>query len=69
MTASDGAAGDQFGHSVSVSGNAAVIGSNLDDDKGNNSGSAYVFQYSDANGWVQVAKLIASDGDLGDVFG
>jgi hypothetical protein len=62
LTASDGAASDFFGFSVSVSGNTAVIGSYQDDDKGTDSGSAYVFQYSDSTGWVQVAKLKASDG-------
>jgi hypothetical protein len=69
LTASDGAASDEFGISVSVSGNTAVVGSYYDDDKGSNSGSAYVFQYSDANGWVQVAKLTASDGAASDRFG
>ena len=34
LTASDGAAGDQFGFSVAVSGSTAVIGSNLDDNRG-----------------------------------
>jgi hypothetical protein len=71
LTASDGAAGDQFGRSVSVSGNTAVIGSYFDDDvnMGTDSGSAYVFEYSDVNGWVQVAKLTASDGAVSDRFG
>ena len=43
LTASDGAAGDQFGISVSISGDVAVIGARLDDDNGIDSGSAYVF--------------------------
>jgi hypothetical protein len=68
LTASDTAAGDRFGISVSISGNITVVGSTLDDDKGSNSGSAYVFQYSDANGWVQSAKLTASDGAELDFF-
>ena len=41
LTASDGEAGDQFGHSVSVSKNAIVVGAPYDDDKGLDSGSAY----------------------------
>jgi hypothetical protein len=70
LTASDGAADDRFGNSVSVSGNTAVIGSYADDDKGTNSGSAYIFQYSSvANSWTQVAELTASDGAAGDCFG
>ena len=44
LTASDGASGDKFGLSVSVSGNTAVVGANHDDDNGENSGSAYVFR-------------------------
>ncbi|KAL7501813.1 hypothetical protein ACHAXN_000133, partial [Cyclotella atomus] len=70
LTASDGAADDRFGASVSVSGNTAVIGSYLDDDRGLSSGSAYIFQYNSvANSWTQVAKLTASDGAAGDRFG
>ncbi|KAL7502095.1 hypothetical protein ACHAXN_000174, partial [Cyclotella atomus] len=59
LTASDEDAMHFFGYSVSVSGNTAVIRSSGDD---NNEGSAYVFQHIDSNGWIQVAKLTASDG-------
>ena len=34
LTASDGAAGDQFGDSVAISGNTAIVGASEDDDKG-----------------------------------
>jgi uncharacterized Zn-binding protein involved in type VI secretion len=44
LTASDGAANDQFGHSVAVSGDTAVVGAVLDSDAGSNSGSAYVYE-------------------------
>ena len=40
---SDGAAGDEFGWSVSVSGDYAVVGAFGDDDNGENSGSAFVY--------------------------
>ena len=43
LTASDAAERDQFGGSVSVSGDTAVVGAYFDDDAGNLSGSAYVF--------------------------
>ena len=46
ITASDGAAGDNFGYSVAISDNIVVVGANFDDDKGTNSGSAYIFKYS-----------------------
>jgi len=65
---SDGAAGDDFGLSVSVSGDTAVIGARFDDDNDPNSGSAYVFRYSGSS-WVQQAKLLAADGAAGDNFG
>ena len=70
LTASDGAASDWFGYSVSISsdGTTALIGARLDDDKGTNSGSAYVFKY-DGTAWTQQAKLTASDGAAIDYFG
>ncbi|GAJ02326.1 unnamed protein product, partial [marine sediment metagenome] len=68
LTASDGAAGDQFGCSVSINGDRAVIGAYYDDDKGDRSGSAYVFKW-DGTAWVEEAKLTASDGAATDCFG
>ena len=45
LTASDRAAEDYFGYSVSISsdGTTALVGAYSDDDKGTDSGSAYVF--------------------------
>ena len=43
FTASDGAANDEFGWSVSNSGTTAIVGANGDDDNGTESGSAYIF--------------------------
>ena len=68
LTASDGAAGDQFGRPVSLSGDYAIVGAYLDDDKGSASGSAYIFR-RDGTVWTQEAKLTASDGAAGDEFG
>jgi hypothetical protein len=69
LTASDAAMGDEFGVSVAVSGNVAVIGSHLDDDVGGTDcGSAYVFEFDGTN-WVQRAKLTASDAQGWDNFG
>ena len=39
----DGAAEDEFGRSVAISGTTAIVGAYLDDDNGENSGSAYLF--------------------------
>ena len=70
LTASDGATNDWFGYSVSISsdGTTALIGAYYDDDKGANSGSAYVFKYN-GTAWIQQAKLTASDGAASDYFG
>lgn len=43
LTAPDGSAFDQFGRSVALSDNTALIGSVGDDDNGESSGSAYLF--------------------------
>ena len=47
LTDSDGAAYDYFGTSVAVDGNTLVVGAYGDDDKGPESGSAYIFELSD----------------------
>ncbi|WP_309399388.1 FG-GAP repeat protein [Cerasicoccus maritimus] len=68
LTASDRAAEDYFGSSVSLSGDTAIVGAHYDDDNGSSSGSAYVFVRSGAV-WTEQAKLTASDGAFGDMFG
>ncbi|MBI3986478.1 MAG: choice-of-anchor D domain-containing protein, partial [Lentisphaerae bacterium] len=71
LIASDGAAGDYLGVSVSVAGNLALVGASFDDDLGSESGSAYVYERNagGTNAWGQVRKLTASDGVAGDYFG
>ena len=71
LTASDAAAGDHFGYSVSISGDYAIVGAYLDDDGGSASGSAYIFNRNQggADNWGQVAKLTASDAAASDWFG
>ena len=54
--------------SLSADGNTALIGARQDDDKGNNSGSAYVFARS-GGAWTQQAKITASDSGVGADFG
>ncbi|MCB9838777.1 MAG: hypothetical protein H6813_05515 [Phycisphaeraceae bacterium] len=63
---SDGAAGDEFGASVAISGGLAVVGAIGGDDNGYGSGSAYVF---DVNTGQQLVKLLPSDGAAGRGFG
>lgn len=69
LTASDAAAGDNFGASVGISGDTAVIGASRDDHvSGSDAGSAYVFVRS-AGVWSQQAKLVSSDSVADDRFG
>ena len=68
LTAGDGAGSDNFGISVAAAGDTVVIGAPYDDDNGENSGSAYIFE-DDLGSWSEVKKLIASDGAAFDEFG
>ncbi len=67
LLAGDGQAGDQFGASVSVSENFAIIGSPGNDDMAEDGGAAYVF--SRASPWAEYDKLMASDSEAGDRLG
>jgi cysteine-rich repeat protein len=72
LTASDGAAGDNFGYSVSISGTTVIVGAGGDDIGGNNNqGSAYIFSKDKggADNWGQVTKITAGDGAESDSFG
>ena len=69
LLAADGAYQDNFGRTVSVSGSLIVVGAFFDDDKGPNSGSAYVFEKGADGVVTQLAKLTAADGWGGDQFG
>ncbi len=68
LTAPGAEYGDEFGHSVAVSGDTALIGAAGDDDAGYNSGSAYVFTRTGTT-WSQQAKLTAADAAVRDLFG
>ena len=60
--------GDNFGCSVSIHGDYAVVGAMYDEEKGSDAGAAYIFQNQSGN-WVQKQKLLASDGDVFHRFG
>jgi hypothetical protein len=68
LSAADGAAGDEFGFSVAISGETIVVGSYRNDALGTNSGAAYVFIRSGTT-WTQQQKLTAADGAGSDEFG
>ncbi|MCK4873234.1 MAG: FG-GAP repeat protein [Phycisphaerales bacterium] len=66
LLASDGVEGDWFGDAVAISGTTAIVGAYGDDDNGDWSGSAYLF---DTTTGQQIAKLLANDGALYSYFG
>jgi hypothetical protein len=80
LKASNAQAGDQFGHSVSISGDTLVVSASGEDgatsgvggDQSSNgassAGAAYVFVRS-GTGWSQQAYLKASNAQASDVFG
>lgn len=69
LLASDGAARDYFGASVSIEGDTAIVGAMFDDVGANdNQGSVYVFTRS-GTVWTEQAKLTATQGAAGDRFG
>jgi hypothetical protein len=68
VVASDGAANDQFGWSVSIDGETALIGASYDVVQGLQTGSAYVFMRI-GGVWIEQAKLVANDRALDDWFG
>jgi hypothetical protein len=60
---------DNFGNSVSVSGNFAIVGSYADDVGANaEQGSASIYQYIGSN-WVLYQKITDAYGAAGDYFG
>ena len=64
IVASDGASSDQFGYSVAIDGDYAIVGAPGDD----SAGSAYIFLRSGTS-WAQQAKLTPGDGASSDNFG
>lgn len=73
IVASDRDAWDEFGRSVAISGDYAIVGAYADDHDvtGGNSfadaGSAYIFK-NNAGIWSQVQKIVASDRGENDYF-
>ncbi|MBX2890181.1 MAG: HYR domain-containing protein [Saprospiraceae bacterium] len=64
LTANDGKSLDNFGNSVSISGDHVIVGAPLHDLRGSNAGAAYVFErnHGGLNNWGQVSRLLADDG-------
>lgn len=66
LSASDGAAFDELGVSVAISGHIALVGAPFHDERGADAGAAYLF---DLNTGQEINKLTAFDGLAGDQFG
>ncbi len=66
LTSSDAQQNDNFGFSVSLFGNRALVGASQP--LNNGPGAAYVF-VSDGTTWTQEAKLVGADSGNGDGFG
>jgi len=67
LTATDGASGDEFANTISMSGHTVIIGAPY---KNSYQGAAYVFTCSGTPClWKQQQELTATDGARGDVFG
>ncbi len=71
LTASDGAAGDRFGWSVAVAGDAVLAASPYDGEGGSEAGSVYAFDRhaGGAHQFGQTRKLTATAADADDEFG
>lgn len=68
FTANDAAAFDEFGSSVALSGDTALVGAPLANSPATDGGAVYVLVKSGTT-WNQEAKLVASDAAYGSKFG
>ncbi|MCG8625872.1 MAG: FG-GAP repeat protein, partial [Proteobacteria bacterium] len=68
LNLSDAAADDEFGTTLAMSGDYAIVGVPRKDDIGKNSGAAYIFARQGTQ-WVEQMKLVPLDGKKGDYFG
>ncbi|MBI1825073.1 MAG: hypothetical protein HY287_14940 [Planctomycetes bacterium] len=78
LAPSDGALGDQFGYSVAINGDYAVVGAwKATTPRAIAAGAAYIYRRDDRGTpdnladdvWVQSGKLTASNGSVGNNFG
>lgn len=72
LLAQDGLTGDQFGNAVALRGDALAVGAPVAEVGSRiQRGAAYAFGRAEggANNWGQLEKLVARDGDSGDLLG
>jgi hypothetical protein len=65
----DGQPYDAFGGSVEIKGDIALVGSKFNDEKGANTGAAYVYEKDELGYWYLSQKLLPSDGVDLNLFG
>lgn len=68
LTATNAAAGDQFGNRIALSGDTLLVGAPYDDQAARDAGAAYVFTRG-AAGWVLQQKLVVAGGSVSDFAG
>lgn len=75
IVASDRASDDEFGYSVSISEDFAIVGANYEDEdtlNGNtlsDAGSAYIYKRDGSGNWNEYQKIVASERAVEDYFG
>ena len=68
LLASDGHADQQFGYSVDISNQWAIVGARNDNELGPTAGAAYLL-WNNGTTWVEHSKIVASNGLKEDQFG
>ena len=68
LTPADAEAGDWFGVSVAIYGNTPAIGSQYDNERGDDSGYGYVYTIIGGK-WNKSGKIVPEDGAAYDEFG
>jgi hypothetical protein len=75
VVASDRVASDLFGISVSINGNNAIVGTNVNKTDANNSnsldfaGAAYIYERDGVGNWTQKQKIVSADRKIDSRFG
>jgi len=70
LMASDGRVSDWFGHSLAITDNILVVGSEKDDNSGGEkAGAVYLFARAGDGDWLEIKKVVAEDGAGSDFFG
>ncbi len=68
LLASDGLPGDQFGRTLAMDDDLAVIGAPFADPLGSSSGAAYVFRRNALGVWIEQCKLVPNPNPWGQDF-